>query len=350
MNESWINKSENEIRDDIVAIAKEETKLSNFKSVGVLRGFIEVIARVVFAIYSSAINTIFNNATLDDATGFFLSLWGIMLGVVRKQAEKTSGTFTGTAYGDGSISAGTWAVVEGTELRYKVSENVNFMADIEFAIPVIAEHAGLAYNIGSGIRLRLTRVISGLDSVSVCEDWITSPGQDVEEDDLYRVRIKSRWRSQILGDTKEVYRFYAEEVDGVRAARIVRAPRGPGSTDVIVAAVNGQPSPELLQAVRDNLYAHELMAFDVQVKAPNILTVELRIEYSGDASEGEITLAAGGYVYGLGIGGRFKIADLYELYRPMNLKTVEIVSPDRDVQPEEDAIIEAVITAVKAGT
>jgi len=350
MNESWINKSQNEIRDDIVEIAKEETKLSNFKSVGVLRGFIEVIARVVFAIYSSAINTIFNNATLDAATGFFLSLWGLMLGVVRKQAEKTSGRFTGAAFGDGSISAGTWAVVEGTELRYKVSENVNFKANTEFAIPVIAEHAGLAYNIGSGIRLRLTRVISGLDSVSVGEDWITTPGQDTEEDDLYRVRIKSRWRSQILGDIKEVYRFYAEEVSGVRAARIVRAPRGAGSTDVIIAAVSGQPGTELLQAVRDNLYAHELMAFDVQVKAPIIRTIDLRIEFSGDASEGDITLIANSYVHKLGIGGRFKINDLYELYRSMNLKTIEIVSPDRDVQPEEDTIIEAVITAVKAGT
>jgi hypothetical protein len=55
-------------------------------------------------------------------------------------------------------------------------------------------------------------------------------------------------------------------------------------------------------------------------------------------------------VYDLGIGGRFKLADLYDLYKPLNLKTVEIVSPDRDVQPEENAIIEAVITAVKAGT
>jgi len=350
MNESWINKSENEIRNDIVAIAKEETKLSNFKSTGVLRGFIEVIARVVFAIYRSAINPIYNNAALDNATGFFLSLWGLMLGVVRKQAVKTTGVFTGRAYGDGSVSAGTWAVVEGTELRFKVSENVKFKADTEFAIPVIAERPGLAYNIGGGIPLRLTRVVNGLDSVLAGENWIVSPGQDAEEDDPYRVRIKSRWKGQVLGDVKEVYRFYAEEVDGVRAARIVRAPRGPGSTDVIVAAVNGQPGSELLQAVRDNLYAHELMAFDVQVKAPNILTIELRIEYSGDASEGEVTLVAGGYVYSLGIGGRFKIADLYELYRTMNLKTVEIISPVRDVQPEEDAIIEAVITAAKAGT
>jgi hypothetical protein len=37
---TWINKNEKEIRDDIVAIAKEETKLTNFKSTGVLRSFV----------------------------------------------------------------------------------------------------------------------------------------------------------------------------------------------------------------------------------------------------------------------------------------------------------------------
>jgi hypothetical protein len=147
-----------------------------------------------------------------------------------------------------------------------------------------------------------------------------------------------------------VYRFYAEEVDGVRAAHIVRTPRGPGSTDVIVAAVNGLPSLELLQAVRDNLYPHELMSFDVRVKPPNVETIDLRIEFSGGASVGEVTLIAENYVYDLGIGGRFRVSDLYELYRPLNLNTVEIISPARDVQPEEDAIIEANIAAEKAAS
>jgi hypothetical protein len=112
--------------------------------------------------------------------------------------------------------------------------------------------------------------------------------------------------------------------------------------------VNGQPSLELLQAVKNKLYEHELMAFDVQVKAPNILTIELQIEYTGDASASELTLIAESYVYDLGIGGRFKVSDLYDLYRPLNLKTVEIISPARDVQPEEDSIIEANITVNKA--
>ena len=68
MQDTWIDKAEHEIRDDIVAIAKKNTGLTNFKSTGVLRGFIEVIASVVFFIYKTAINPIYTNATVDKAT------------------------------------------------------------------------------------------------------------------------------------------------------------------------------------------------------------------------------------------------------------------------------------------
>jgi hypothetical protein len=348
MAESWIDKNEKEIREDIVAIAKEETGLSNFKSTGPLRGFLEVIIRVVLFIYQTAINQIYKNATLKGATGIFLSFWGLLLGVVRKQESKAAGVFTGTAYGDGSVAAGTWAVVTGTEIRFKVASDVSFEEGAAFAIPVTAEHPGLLYNIGAGTPVRLTRVVSGLDAVAVGEGWITAPGQDTEDDGSYRARIESRWKSQTLGDTKEVYKFYAEAVGGVRAAHIIRTPRGPGSTDVVIAAVNGVPEQELLDAVETALHDHELMAFDVQVKAPEVEEVSIEIEYTGAASVGEVTLVAEIYVYNLGIGGRFKINDLYDLYKPLKLSTVEIISPDRDVQPDERTIIEASITVTRA--
>jgi len=344
---TWINKSEKEIRDDIVAIAKEETKLTNFKNTGVLRSFVEVITKIVIFIYVSAINMIYKNASLSGATGIFLAFWGLMLGVVRKQAAKTRGNFTGTAYGDGSIPAGTWAVVPGTELRYKVQEKINFKEGETFSFLVEAEFPGLAYNIGSGTAIRLTRVIDGLESVSVGEDWIVSHGQETEADDRYRERIESRWKSQILGDIKEVYKFYAEAVDGVRAAHIVRAPRGPGSTDVIIASFVGLPNEELINAVKAALHDHELMAFDVQVHPPEVQEVTLVIEYKGDASEGAVSSIAEQYIYDLGIGGRFVVKDLYALFDPLKLKTVEIISPGRDVQPNERSVIVATINVAK---
>jgi hypothetical protein len=347
--ETWIQKPESAIRDAIIAIGKEETGLTNFKSTGVLRGFLETLSRIVIFIYQTAINPIYKNASLDDATGFFLSLWGLMLGVVRKQTSKTVGNFTGTAFGGGKIPAGAWVVIEGTELRYKVMADVSFQAGMTFAVPVTAEFAGGVYNIGAGSEIKLTRFISGLDTLSVSESWITSTGQDIEDDEAYRARIKARWLSQSLGDTSEVYRYHAESVNGVRSAHIMRTPRGPGTTDVIIASVDGIPSPELLEAVRQALYDHELMGFDVLVKAPSVVSIMVVIEYRGNAEEADVRLVAELYVHNLGIGGRFALRDLYALYEPLSLTTVEILSPDRDVEASETGIMAAVIQVTKIG-
>ena len=347
--ETWIQKPESAIHDAIIAIGKEETGLTNFKSSGVLRGFLETLSRIVIFIYQTAINPIYKNASLDDATGFFLSLWGLMLGVVRKQAGKTAGNFTGTAYSDGKIPAGSWAALGGAELRYKVTADVSFQSGTTFAIPVIAEFVGGIYNIGAGSEIKLTRFISGLDSLSVSDSWITSTGQDAEDDESYRTRIKARWLSQTLGDTSEVYRYHAESVNGVRSAHIMRTPRGPGTTDVIIASVDGIPNPELLAAVKQALYDHELMGFDVQVKAPSVVSIMVVIEYRGNADEADVRLVAELYVHNLGIGGRFALRDLYALYEPLGLTTVEILSPDRDVEAAETGIMAAVIQVTKIG-
>jgi uncharacterized phage protein gp47/JayE len=348
MRESWIDTDDKTIRDDIVSIAKTNTGLTNFKSTGVLRGFLEVIAAVVFFVYKTAINPIYANATLDGATGIFLSFWGLALGVVRKQDNKASGHFTGRSYGEGNVPEGAWVVVEGTELRSRVTAKVVFTADSDFQIPIIAEFAGSDYNIGSEMPIRITRVIPGLDSVAVADGWQSALGENTEEDASYRERIKNRWRSQTLGDTKETYKFYAEEVAGVRSAKIIRTPRGPGSTDVIIASVTGLPTSELLQNVEAALYDHELMGFDVQVKPPTVTNIAVEIEFSGDADEADVALVAEGYVHDLGIGGRFTIKDLYALFEPLGLATVEIISPGRDVQADEASIIIAAISVTKA--
>ena len=347
MQETWIDTEPDIIRNDIVAIAKEKTGLTNFKSTGVLRGFIEVIAACVFFVYKTAINPIYANATLDGATGIFLSFWGLLLGVVRKQDNKAGGNFTGQSYGEGNVPEGAWIVVEGTELRYKVTRKITFTGESEFQIPVVAEFAGSDYNIGAGMPLRITRVVPGLESVTVGDNWLKQLGENTEEDAPYRERIKNRWRSQTLGDTKETYRYYAESVAGVRSAKIIRTPRGPGSTDVIIASVTGLPTAELITAVEDALHDHELMGFDVQVKAPLVANVNVVIEYTGDADEADVALVAQNYVHDLGIGGRFTIRELYALLEPLGLATVEIISPERDVQADEAAIIIAMIDVAK---
>jgi hypothetical protein len=65
----------------------------------------------------------------------------------------------------------------------------------------------------------------------------------------------------------------------------------------------------------------------------------VEIEYSGAAEAGNVQLVAESYIHDLGIGGRFEKRNLYILYEPLQLKTIEILSPARDVQPETTGII-----------
>jgi hypothetical protein len=120
---------------------------------------------------------------------------------------------------------------------------------------------------------------------------------------------------------------------------------------VIIASVSGVPNPELISAVEQTLYDHELMGFDVQVKAPVIIPIVIEIEYTGGAEAGNVQLVAEAYVHDLGIGGRFSLRDLYIRYEVLDLETIEILSPIRDVQPETTGIIViASIEVRKIGT
>jgi hypothetical protein len=116
---------------------------------------------------------------------------------------------------------------------------------------------------------------------------------------------------------------------------------------VIIASVTGLPTAELLANVEGALNDHELMGFDVQVKAPAVTNVEVIVEFTGSADEADVVLVVEGYVHDLGIGGRFAIKDLYALFEPLGLATVEVISPARDVQAGEASIIMATIEANK---
>jgi hypothetical protein len=138
-------------------------------------------------------------------------------------------------------------------------------------------------------------------------------------------------------------------VPGVRSARIIRTPRGPGSTDGIIASVTGLPTPELLANVETALYDHELMGFDMRVKATSAANITVVIEFSGEADEADVALIAEADVHDLGTGGRFALKDLYALYEPLGLTAIEIIFPVRDVQAGESSIIIATINVSTVG-
>ncbi|MBN2536371.1 MAG: baseplate J/gp47 family protein [Spirochaetales bacterium] len=339
MSDSWIGKSEEEIRKDVITISKEETGLTNFKSTGVLRGFLEVLISVLIAAYKNYINPISQQVCIDTATGTWLSFWGLLCGVTRKPATKTTGRLTGIAYDTGKIQAGTWIIVEGTDLRFKVYQEVSFTPG-EFNIPVIAEFEGSEYNIAPGTNVRSTTVVPGLESIEPGEDWILSLGTAVESDNALRMRIKDKWKSIGEGNPPAKFEYIAATVPGVVEAKVIRTPRGYGSMDVIIAAENGLPSQILLDEVRQKLDDRSLVCRDLLVRGPEPKYIDIEIEFSGDVSETEIEITARQYVFGLGIGGKLEMRNFYIVpWEKFNNSSFEILEPIRDVTTEKNQMI-----------
>lgn len=343
---SFIDRTDDEIRKEVIETASKELGFRNLKSTGVLRRLFEVFARFLGQVYHKFISPIYHETNLDTADGLWLDQWGLLLGVARKAATKTKGEATLVTYGEGEIDAGAWITVSGTDLRFKVLEKTAFSQG-ETKISVEAEFEGSGYNVSGEDEGVLTKVVSGVDHIVFKEGWISAAGTDEEDDDSYRSRIKNLWISQGVGNPPPSFYYYAESVDGVKEVKLVRTPRGYGTVDVIVVAENGMPSEELLQDVYDALYDHALICNDLQVKAPQQKVAEISIEFSGDASENEVEEAVMQYVYGLGIGGRLEIRGIYDTLEAFDLDTVEVIAPLRDVQAGEDAIIVASVEAEK---
>lgn len=342
---SFLQKSDDEIRKDVIVVASEETGIRNFKSTGVLRGLLETFSRIVSTLYRSYLTPIYQQTNLETAGGRWLSMWGLMLGVVRLAATKTLGLATVSAYADGALAAGTWITVSGTSLRFRVTEDVAFVAGA-FQVPVEAEFAGSQYNISDDPGL-LTRVIAGIESVHFGPDWITSAGTDEELDEAYRARISDRWMSQGQGNPPVSFEYYAMSVSGVKEIKLIRTPRGYGTVDVIVVSVAGIPSQALLDDVYQALYDHALICNDLQVKGPQQTAAAIDVVFSGEATENEVQEAVLQHVYSLGIGGKLEIREIYATLDALGLESVEVLAPARDISADEDSIIVAAVTATK---
>lgn len=334
------------LRSTIFSTALAKTGLSNMAKYGVFRGIFETLYKLFDAALGT-IDTLADQRSIETATGTYLGQWGILCGVSRQLASKTVGKVTVKAYDAGSVPEGSWIAVDGTDLRLKATADTAFAAGT-FLLPVEAEFAGIAYNIAEGTALSFTRVISGIESATAATGWIETPGEDEEDDDSLRARIKDKWRSLGEGSSPSRYAYLAASVTGVAEAKVVRTPRGYGTVDVVVASSDGIPSSELLASVRSALVSAGLLCYDLQVVAPTAVSAAISIEYSGDVAKATVEAAIRNYVLGLSLGGRLAIRDLYgTAIDGLTFTTFEVLTPDRDIEAGTHGKIIPTVTATK---
>ena len=292
-------KTRQEIAKEIFEQCKKEIpQASHFKSGGIFRLFIEIIASFLEKLYQESENLLANRF-LQTASGEFLTLKSKELGIEsRFPAQKTQGyvIFSRNKIGtnitiDENKIIATKSNTQGQVFRFKVLKKIvleDTMAEIR--VLVEAEEYGSTYNVPEDTITEFVTNISGVDSVSNREpdakkSWITKSGRDIESDDDLRIRCLSIWEG-LSGANEGAYIAWAKSISDIEEVKVIGTCNGDSNdvlgdvTVICTSKGNKQPSDTMIKNVKEIIESKKPIATEVFVLAPKEKEIPLKITIS----------------------------------------------------------------------
>ena len=216
-----------------------------------------------------------------------------------------------------------------------------------------ALEAGSAGNVAAGTILQMAVAPVG---VSRCTNPAAfTGGTDREDDETLRARVLETYRRLPNGANAAFYQQGALSFDEVAAAAVIPRPRGVGSVDVVVSTAAGAPSAELLEELEDYFEARREIAVDVQVRAPEMETVDVTVQVAAEegqdaqAVQDAVEAALRGWFDGRRLGQSVLRAALGELvFHVEGVANYALTAPAADVAVEVDVLPRLGTLAVEA--
>ncbi len=237
------------------------------------------LAAQVYALYVQA-DWVTRQAFPQTAQGEYLDRHAQMRGLERKQGTKASGTVRFSA---GSAAQTALNIPEGTVcmtaglIQFETTQAGTIAEGDSYAdVPVRALIAGAAGNVAKGTVISMAVAPVGVSSCINPE--ACSGGGDQEGDGALRKRVLDTFKRLPNGANAAFYQQGAMSFDQVAAATVISRPRGTGTVDVIVAAQGGVPPEALLEELEAYFEERREIAVDLQVKAPDTVTVNLAVQ------------------------------------------------------------------------
>ena len=346
-------KTRQEIAGEIFEQCKKEIpQVSHFKSGGVFRLFIEIIASFLEKLYQES-ESLLANRFLQTASGDYLTLKAKELGIeARFPAQKTQGyvVFSRNKKGnnltiDANKIIATKANSQGQVFRFKVlqipKEIILKEDQLNIRVLVEAEECGSSYNVPVGTITEFVTHISGIEKVSNSETkWITQSGKDLESDDDLRLRCLSIWQG-LSGANEAAYIAWAKSVSDIEEVRVVGTSNGvsddvSGSVLVICTSKgNADPSSDIIKKVQAAIDSKKPITTRVIVQAPKNIHIPLRIIVTSSTTTLSTTKIAGQvkeYFSTQSIGQDFEPSALIaHLFRSSDITSVVINTPTTSV-------------------
>ena len=216
----------------------------------------------------------------QTATGEELEKHGFLRGIARNPARQASGTLRFSVQEaveeDLEIAQGTVCMTAGLVAFETTQAGVLPAGELSVDLPAQAVEPGPGGNVSAGTVRTMAVAPVGVSRCTNPEAF--SGGLDAEGDESLRERVLETFRRMPNGANAAFYQQEALSLPEVAAATVVARPRGVGTVDVFLATAAGLPDSGLLEQVAAHLEERREIAVDVQVKAPEVRTVDVSVQ------------------------------------------------------------------------
>ncbi|MGL4677668.1 MAG: baseplate J/gp47 family protein [Brevinema sp.] len=333
-----MKKTQVDIVQEIIEQSKEQIpQITHYRSGGVFRLFIEVVASFLEKIYTE-LDELLPNRFLSTAKGKWLDLKAEELSLYRYQATKTKGYVIFSRFDTtSSITINQGKIIstndKNNSLRYKVvADTILPKNENSILVLVEAEESGSQYNVFGGQISDLITPINGIDTITNTYEWIIEVGQDQETDENLRIRCKDIWAG-LSGANKNAYVSWAKNVKGIHDVVIVTIEQELGVIKVVCNGnKNTPPSQEILNQVRNIIDTKKPIATKVEVLAPNPVPININLTVSmnpnQETSKDHIETAIRQYFENLTIGTDFEPSALTStIFTIKGIKSIVVNTP-----------------------
>lgn len=257
---------ENAARREFEELTKTEGLITNTSRYS---PFWRLISAIVIQPYiwlkNIFIKNVLMNMFLMTASNQFLDLFAAAVNLERKQATAATGEILFTKSNQNLsvvIPAGTVISspeINGVRYQLQTTQEYKIPAGVETArIPVVAIGNGDNYNLAAGYYRFLVEQIDGV-TVTNDDNWLISPGSNVESDDDLRERVRNQYNFVGHYHTDAVYRGIVTTITGISTKQIYfvhDAPRGPGTANLYLLLNDGVDSTYFIDQINAHIMGH----------------------------------------------------------------------------------------------
>lgn len=208
------------------------------------RSFLKVFAKV----FGGASHTLHGHIDFSINKKFFpdtgdektVIRWGALYALPRREA-----TFAELIIDVVGTTGGTLLVdqiyIRSDGAEYKVKDEVIVPAVTTVPATLVAAKAGFDFNLEDGDEVSLQSTVAGIESDSLVDSTVIE-GEDLEDIEIYRVRVLNRLGFPPSGGTANDYIAFAQTVAGITRVWVLPGNRGQGTVDTTFVEDGNAPA------------------------------------------------------------------------------------------------------------